>query len=256
MLTIAVAVYRINVAVTVQAENELQRGLEEAGTQLEENRDTLFAHFSREARLISDLSNLKAAMDTKDPPTVEPIADDTSARSARTCWSSPTRPAACWRRPGGCACRTFRPRMRRSPARTRGPRSRVAVAAPGRASSRSSRCPASASANDAELVGTLSVGFSLDEQSARQFKALTNSEIAFVVDGEVQASTLPPRAPADRWSAWPARRACTGSRLATPTTSPSAATLDLTPTGEGAPSTGARFRPRSSCVRAPIACAS
>ncbi len=45
VLTIAVAVYRINVAVTVQAENELRRGLEEAGTQLEENRDTLFAHF-------------------------------------------------------------------------------------------------------------------------------------------------------------------------------------------------------------------
>src|SRR4029079_1934119 len=58
VLTIAVAVYRINVAVTVQAEHELRRGLEEAGTQLEENRDTLFSHFSREARLISDLSNL------------------------------------------------------------------------------------------------------------------------------------------------------------------------------------------------------
>ena len=74
VLTIAVAVYRINVAVTVQAENELRRGLEEAGTQLEENRDTLFGHFSREARLISDLSNLKAAMDTGHQPTVEPIA--------------------------------------------------------------------------------------------------------------------------------------------------------------------------------------
>ena len=68
------AVYRFNVAVTAQAENELRRGLEEAGTLLEENRDTLFGHFSREARLIADLSNLKAAMDTGDPATVEPIA--------------------------------------------------------------------------------------------------------------------------------------------------------------------------------------
>src|SRR4051812_23621994 len=80
VLTIAVAVYRINVAVTVQAENELQRGLEEAGTQLEENRATLFGHFSREARLIGDLSNLKAAMDTKDPVTVEPIATEYQRR--------------------------------------------------------------------------------------------------------------------------------------------------------------------------------
>ncbi len=35
--------------------------------------------------------------------------------------------------------------------------------------------------NEIEVVGTLSVGFSLDEQSAQQFKALTNSEMAFVV---------------------------------------------------------------------------
>ena len=50
MLTIGVAVYRFNVAVTAQAENELKRGLEEAGTLLEENRATLFSHFSREGR--------------------------------------------------------------------------------------------------------------------------------------------------------------------------------------------------------------
>ena len=74
VLTISVAVYRFNVAVTAQAENELRRGLEEAGTLLVENRETLFGHFSREARLIADLSNLKAAMDTGDPVTVEPIA--------------------------------------------------------------------------------------------------------------------------------------------------------------------------------------
>jgi hypothetical protein len=38
ILTIAVAVYRFNIAVTAQAENELQRGLEEAGTLLGEPR--------------------------------------------------------------------------------------------------------------------------------------------------------------------------------------------------------------------------
>ena len=45
VLTISVAVYRFNVAVTAQAENELRRGLEEAGTLLVENRETLFGHF-------------------------------------------------------------------------------------------------------------------------------------------------------------------------------------------------------------------
>ena len=46
VVAIAVAVYRVNVAVTAQAENELHRGLDEAGTLLEEYRTTLFGHFT------------------------------------------------------------------------------------------------------------------------------------------------------------------------------------------------------------------
>ncbi len=42
-----------------------------------------------------------------------------------------------------------------------------------------------------EFVGTVSVGFSLDAQAADRFKRLTNSEIAFAVNGRVEASTLP-----------------------------------------------------------------
>ena len=51
VLGIAIAVYQINVGVTAQAENELGRGLEEAGMLVEEHRTTLFDHFAREARL-------------------------------------------------------------------------------------------------------------------------------------------------------------------------------------------------------------
>ena len=49
VLAIAVAVYRVNVAVTAQAENELTRGLEEAGALLAEYRSTQVEHFAREA---------------------------------------------------------------------------------------------------------------------------------------------------------------------------------------------------------------
>ena len=42
-----------------------------------------------------------------------------------------------------------------------------------------------------ELLGTLSVGFTLDERLAARFKELTASDIAFLVDGTVQATTLP-----------------------------------------------------------------
>ena len=196
VLTISVAVYRFNVAVTAQAENELRRGLEEAGTLLVENRETLFGHFSREARLIADLSNLKAAMDTGDPVTVEPIAAEYQRKidSDLLVVTDPT---------GRVLAQAGRLRMPDVPA------AHDAVVGATKEHEVVSLWPHPAGIiqvvsvpslivnkenNEIEVVGTLSVGFSLDEQSAQQFKALTNSEVAFIVAGTVQASTLPKEA--------------------------------------------------------------
>ena len=55
VLAIGVAVYRITVAVSRQAEGELQREVEEAGTLLEKYRTTLFELFGRETRLIAPI---------------------------------------------------------------------------------------------------------------------------------------------------------------------------------------------------------
>jgi signal transduction histidine kinase len=190
VVAIAVAVYRVNVAVTAQAESELHRGLEEAGTLLEEYRTTLFEHYAREARLVADLSDVKAALDTKDPLTAQPIAEkyqdaigcdlflmtDPSGRllaeAGRLRTGTTTSPAGAplerarqgketvslWPHAGGVIQVVTVPS-------TTGP----------------------------ELFGTISVGFSLDEQTAGRFKRLTNSEIAFAIDGRVEASTLPDR---------------------------------------------------------------
>ena len=189
VVAIAMAVYRVNVAVTAQAENELHRGLDEAGTLLEEYRTTLFEHYAREARLVADLSNMKAA-ETTDPATVQPIAEryqqsigcdlflvtDPSgqllaeagrlrAGSQTNAWRVPIERAragketvSLWPHAGGVIQVVTVPSM----------------TAP-------------------ELFGAVTVGFSLDEQTARTFKRLTNSEIAFAVDGRVEASTLPPQ---------------------------------------------------------------
>jgi signal transduction histidine kinase len=43
-----------------------------------------------------------------------------------------------------------------------------------------------------EILGTLSIGFSLDNEVASRFKLLMNSDIAFGVNGVIQAATLPP----------------------------------------------------------------
>ena len=61
--SIGIAIYNVNVAVTSQAEEDLRRGLDEAGTLIEEYRRVLVDHFTREARLIADLPKLKAAVD-------------------------------------------------------------------------------------------------------------------------------------------------------------------------------------------------
>jgi signal transduction histidine kinase len=190
VLTIVMAVSRFNAAVTTQAENELRRGLEEAGTLLEENRETLFGHFSREARLISDLSNLKAAMTTKDAPTVQPIASEYQRRIGSDLLVV-TDPA------GRVLAQAGRLQMPEVPAAHEAVRGateghEVVSLWPHPGGVIQVVSVPSLIAN--ELVGTLSVGFSLDEQTARQFKGLTNSEIAFVVGGQVQASTLPPEA--------------------------------------------------------------
>ena len=59
-----------------EAEEELRRGLAEAGRLVDEHRATLTDTFTRLARLIGDLPKLKAAVETGDPPTVQPLADE------------------------------------------------------------------------------------------------------------------------------------------------------------------------------------
>ena len=76
VLSIGLAIYVVNVAVTRQAEDELRRGLEDAATLVEHNRDLLVEQFAREARLIADLPKLKAAVGVDHAPTVRPIAED------------------------------------------------------------------------------------------------------------------------------------------------------------------------------------
>src|SRR5262249_25615831 len=44
---------------------------------------------------------------------------------------------------------------------------------------------------DPEMLGTLSVGFLLDDSIAAQLKAITGSEVAFGMDGRILATTLP-----------------------------------------------------------------
>jgi signal transduction histidine kinase len=191
VLSIAVAIYNVNVAVTTQAEQELTRGLDEAGTLVEEYRRLLFDHFSREARLVADLSKLKAAVELNDPPTVRPIAAEYQqqlgsdlllvANPAGDFLAEITEASVGRLAPDALAAIRAAPRGRETGLflpHAGGILQIVSV-------------PIWIDPLQPQLLGTLSVGFTLDPRAAARFRALTNSEIAFGMDGRIQASTLP-----------------------------------------------------------------
>src|SRR5918993_5884801 len=74
VVSIGAAVYFVSRTTTREAEAELQRGLIEAGTLVDEQCATLVRTLTVMARLVADDPRLKAAVDTGDPPTVQPLA--------------------------------------------------------------------------------------------------------------------------------------------------------------------------------------
>ena len=192
VLTIGAAIYNVNVSVTTQAERELLRGLEEAGTLIEENRRIQVEHFSREARLIADLPRLKASVSDGDSPTAlgvarryqQELAADLFLVTDRTGrflaqLSSPSAEGGAYEGlPGVDEARAGREANWFWP-HPGGVLQVVTV-------------PIWIDPQQPEILGTLSIGFSLDNRVAARFRSLTNSDIAFGVKNAIQASTLPP----------------------------------------------------------------
>jgi signal transduction histidine kinase len=188
VLCIGAAVYFVNVRVTRQAEAELERGLVEAGRVVEEHRTTLSETFILVARLVADLPKLKAAVETGDPPTVQPIAADYQSRVKSDLCVVTSREGAVLASVGPAG----RVAGRDLPVRT--------ALEGGETTSfhphpdgilQVVTVPISIGAAPPEIMGTLSLGFVLDDAVAARFGALTESEVAFALDGAVRAATLP-----------------------------------------------------------------
>ena len=189
--SIAIAIYNVNVAVTRQAEQELRRGLDEAGTIIDEFRGELVEHFTREARLIADLPRLKAAVDTNDPTTVQPIAAEYQRQLSADLLLVTGRQGQALAEIASTQASTG------SYASLPG----VSLAQKGRESSsfwphaagilQIVTVPIWIDPRQPEILGTLSVGVSLDNAMARRFHDLTNSDIAFGMGGMIRSSTLP-----------------------------------------------------------------
>ena len=191
VFAIAAAIYNVNEAVTAQAEQELLRGLEEAGTLIEEHQRLQIEHFSREARLIADLPTLKAIVDIGDPRTALGVAKDFQQQLAADLVLVTDRTGRILARlatPGAAgAAYEALPGIREALA---GREARRFWPHPGGVLQVIS-VPIWINPQQPEILGTLSIGFSLDNTVAARFRSLTNSDIAFGVNGAIQASTLP-----------------------------------------------------------------
>ena len=190
VLAIAAAVYFVSLTTTRQAEAELQRGLIEAGALVDEQCATLVRTLTVMARLVADDPRLKAAVDTGDPPTVQPLARAYQQQLNASFLVLTDKTGQVLAQAGGLDIAEGAvgalPEIQEALA------GREAVGFWPHADGvlQMMAVPITIYA-DRTVMGALALGFRLDNTLAAQFKRATESDIAFAVDGHIRASTLP-----------------------------------------------------------------
>ncbi len=195
VVSIAAAVYFVSRTTTRQAEAELQRGLIEAGALVDQQCATFLQTLTVMARLVADDPRLKAAVDTGDPPTVQPFA-----RAYQEQLRAPLRaPLIVLTGKNGSVLAAAGDLDITEGAMGALPEIHQALA--GREASgfwpyadgvlQVMTVPIKIGLDRPEIMGTLTVGSRLDNELAETFKRATESDIVFAVDGQIRASTLP-----------------------------------------------------------------
>ena len=185
-LSLGAVFYFVNAAVSAQAEAELRRDLDDAATLVEQHRATLTDTFTFVARVVADSPKLKAAVETKDAPTVQPIADEY--------WTLSKADLLVVTNPAGSTLASAGATFPELPATHAGVAEVAEVSSfipHPRGLLQAVSVPILLGQEPPEVLGRLTIGFFMDDQLARQFKDLTGAEIAFVAQGKVLASSLP-----------------------------------------------------------------
>jgi signal transduction histidine kinase len=195
-LSMGVAIYIVNRAVTRQGAQELQRGIDEAATLVDQYRKFSYETFGREARLIADLPRLKAAVDTKDPATLEPVAREYQNQLAnKDLFAIADNLGRVLVRLGTSDVPDEALAAAATVGRTEAAE-RDAFWPEQRGILLIKSVPIWIDQRQPDVLGTLILGESFNYAKASTFKTQTNSEIAFGVNGVIKAATLPE-------SSWP-----------------------------------------------------
>lgn len=185
--SVAVATRFVTARVTREAEAELRRGLAGSADLIESHHNARLETLRSMARLVADLPKLKAAVATGDPPTVEPVARDYRDRvgsDVLIVTGAGGKPLASLGARGDST----------ATAEALAGSEAITFQEDGGRLLEIVTVPIAIGLTPPEVLGTLSLGFALDDRLAAQFRDLSQSEIAFVAGGRVRASTLADRA--------------------------------------------------------------
>jgi signal transduction histidine kinase len=183
VLSIAFALQFVTNRVAREAEAELERGLIDAGALLEQHLASRAETLTLMARLVADLPKLKAAVETGDPPTVQPIADDYRAQVRADS-------LAVSDRHGTLLAESGPPDTRMGAGQQPPAEPRTSYRQLSSGVLQVVTVPVTIGAEPPEVLGALSAGFLLDRARAAELGTLTQSEVAIVFDRRVVASTL------------------------------------------------------------------
>ena len=187
VLSIVVAIYLVNQRVTRETEAALQRDIQATGTLVDQLRTTRGQTFTAMTRVFADSSLLKAAVETDDPPTVQEVVKDypqqlnsnlllVTGKTGRILATLPPNAQVAVSQSAVRETLAGRERVDLLP-QSNGVLQLVTV-------------PIELGKTNPEILGTLGVGFLLDDALAAQLKSITGSDIAFAMNGQVLATTL------------------------------------------------------------------
>ena len=191
VLCIGMAVYLVSVRVTEEAERTLEREITTTGAQVDQLRSDRTEQFMLMARLIADVPQLKAALGTDDPPTVADVVVEYQRKLSASLFLLTNKRGDVMYSSGGspraAEIAAHQPAVRDALA---GGESLSLLPQP-KGILQIVTVPVRLDQPAPTVLGTLSAGFLLDDGIAGQLKKITGSDIAFGMDGQILASTLP-----------------------------------------------------------------
>jgi signal transduction histidine kinase len=191
VLCIVVAIYLVNVRVTEEAERTLQREIVAAAALVDNLRTTRTETFTQMARFIADAPPLKAAVDTNDPTTVQEIANRYQDQVKSNLLIVTNKAGSVLATVGASGRSAAVISNKQAIHNGLAGRETLSLLPQPDGIIQLVTVPVYIGLIPPDILGTLSVGFMLDNALASQLKQISLSDIAFGMHGEILAATLP-----------------------------------------------------------------